>query len=208
MFQKQIMQNYNRSICIIIHNYYVTPSLLLRLFVGRGRVINSPRSVFLRSFSVSKIGQPLMDDTAGLLLSEIMSPRLLNCIFANHVIKQQKGSRKFFIQNIPSEKRQFFIDSPRFHQGMISKFPCQISNSNYAIDNVLVICFVFIWFQYVQISTLKCKKNIALVVFGKRRKMFIERRLIERHLLESKDVMIFCCHTVLSCHRTSLVERR
>ena len=35
---------------------------LLRLPVGRGGVINSPRSVFL--FSVSQVGLPLMGDTA------------------------------------------------------------------------------------------------------------------------------------------------
>ena len=41
--------------------------LLLRLPVGRGGVINSPRSVFLCfyfSFSVFKVGLPLMGDTA------------------------------------------------------------------------------------------------------------------------------------------------
>ena len=38
--------------------------ILLRLSVGRGGVINSPRSVFLGFFSVSQVGLPLMGDTA------------------------------------------------------------------------------------------------------------------------------------------------
>ena len=38
--------------------------LLLRLPVGRGGVINSPRSIFLAFFSVSKVGLPLMGYTA------------------------------------------------------------------------------------------------------------------------------------------------
>ena len=38
-----------------------TVTLLLRLPVGRGRVINSPRFCF---FSLSKVGAPLMGDTA------------------------------------------------------------------------------------------------------------------------------------------------
>ena len=36
----------------------------LRLPVGRGGVINSPRSDFLGVFSVSQVGLPLMGDTA------------------------------------------------------------------------------------------------------------------------------------------------
>ena len=44
--------------------------LLLRLPVGRGGVINSPRSIFLGFFSVSEVGLPLMGDTAGTKLHE------------------------------------------------------------------------------------------------------------------------------------------
>ena len=42
---------------------------LLRLLVGRGRVINSPRSIFL-FLSVSKVELPQMGDTAGTKLRE------------------------------------------------------------------------------------------------------------------------------------------
>ena len=45
-------------------------TLLLRLPVGRGGVINSPRSIFLGFFSVSEVGLPLMGDTAGTKLHE------------------------------------------------------------------------------------------------------------------------------------------
>ena len=38
--------------------------LLLRLPVGRGGVINSPRFCFFFFFPVSKVGAPLMGDTA------------------------------------------------------------------------------------------------------------------------------------------------
>ena len=44
--------------------------LLLRLPVGRGGVINSPRSIFLGFFSVSEVWLPLMGDTAGTKLHE------------------------------------------------------------------------------------------------------------------------------------------
>ena len=41
--------------------------LLLRLPVGRGEVVNSPVSVFFY-LSMSKVGLPLMGDTAGFFL--------------------------------------------------------------------------------------------------------------------------------------------
>ena len=45
--------------------------LLLRLPVLRGGIINSPRSIFcFLFFSVSKVGPPLMGDTAGTKLRE------------------------------------------------------------------------------------------------------------------------------------------
>ena len=52
----------------IIYYFIQVLTLLLRLPVGRGRVINSPRSIFL--FSVSEVGLPLMGDTAGTKLHE------------------------------------------------------------------------------------------------------------------------------------------
>ena len=42
--------------------------LLLRLPVGRGGVVNSPRFCFFFHLSMSKVGLPLMGDTAGFSL--------------------------------------------------------------------------------------------------------------------------------------------
>ena len=52
----------------VIHDY------LLRLPVGHGGVVNSPRFCFFFHLSMSKVGLPLMGDTAGffLLLSALL----------------------------------------------------------------------------------------------------------------------------------------
>ena len=57
--------------------------LLLRLPVGRGGVINSPRSIFLGFFSVSEVGLPLMGDTAGTKLHEPIKTRRLTAEYVN-----------------------------------------------------------------------------------------------------------------------------
>ena len=60
-------------------------ALLLRLPVGRGGIINSPRSIFLGFFSVSKVGLALMGDTAGTKLCEpIETRRLINGGICQH----------------------------------------------------------------------------------------------------------------------------
>ena len=68
------MQNYNPG-----QNYVDTSSrkaFLLRLPVGRGGVINSPRSIFL--FSMSEVGLPLMGDTAGTTVHSLSHDFKLN----------------------------------------------------------------------------------------------------------------------------------
>ena len=78
--------------------------ILLRLSVGRGGVINSPRSVFLGFFRCHKLGYRSWVIPLCILLSEPTSPRLLNSIssklchqntqFNMHTTtsKQQEGS--------------------------------------------------------------------------------------------------------------------
>ena len=58
-------------------------NFLLRLPVGRGGVINSPRSIFFIFFSVSKVGLPLMGDTAGTKLREPIEKRRLTAEYVN-----------------------------------------------------------------------------------------------------------------------------
>ena len=58
------------------------------------------------------------------------------------------------LQQIPSRKKS-------------SKFPCQISNSDYGIDKVLVVHFVPICFLHARTSTLICKNTLLLSCLDK-----------------------------------------
>ena len=82
-------------------------------------------------------------------------------------------------QKIPSIfsslSKCFKTDFDRFHQiPSLPNFPAKFSNSDYAIDNVLVVYFVSIWFLHARTSTLICKNTLLLSCLEKRRKMFIK----------------------------------
>ena len=62
-------------------------------------------------------------------------------------------------------------------------FQIPLPNFEYEIDNVLAVCFVFMFSE----------NTLLLACFDKeqRGKMFIERRVMERHLLGGKGTLIF-----------------
>ena len=73
----------NRLFHIMYILFHTRHALLLRLPVARGEVINSPRSIFLGVFLVSKVGLPLMGGTAGTKLREPIETQRLTAEYVN-----------------------------------------------------------------------------------------------------------------------------
>ena len=103
---------------------YLRLHFLLRLPVGRGGVLNSPRFCF---FPVSKVGLPLMGDTAGssllfsALLHIILTHFIAGYINKTHIltcIRKYLNENKVLRAKIPTKdvlKRQILTDSIAKH---------------------------------------------------------------------------------------------
>ena len=76
----------------------------------------------------------------------------------------------------------------RFHQGMSRRhvFRIPLQNSEFQISNLYAI---YNFWLYVSIFTLICENTLLL--YGRRRKMFTERQVMEKHLLGGKGTLIF-----------------
>ena len=92
-------------------------SLLLRLPVGRGGVINSPRSVFLGFFSVSEVGLPLMGDTAGTKTAFNGGICQQNKHFNMYTTIYKPQEAQFYVQRFSS--KMFYND--KFHREALAR---------------------------------------------------------------------------------------
>ena len=92
--------------------------LLLRLPVGRGGVINSPRSIFLFSFFFGvECWLPLMGDTAGTKLREPIQKRRLTAEYVNKTciltcILQYLYRKKSYVQRLSGK----MFHNDQFHR--------------------------------------------------------------------------------------------
>ena len=123
----------------------------------------------LRSFSAVFPLQFLHIDQTHVILCSCSTEHVNFDMFTLTCNSEQKGCRRLFMQNIPA-KVSLTTNFDQIHKKMNLRhvFKIPLPNSDYAMDNVLVAYFVYIF------STLICENTLFLSCFDKEGKCLLK----------------------------------